>query len=145
MFLTTLISASRTLQSRFSNVRFSFFQTCGKDYDFLPHFILLTVWKITTLMESNEFPLVSHYLVGIGNSQSSSFVTLSMVFAGFRTIPAMNVVSNLTNLYLWSATNCQWAYEPKYPLNTSIPMIKIDNFHSLVYALSGIHAILNCI
>ena len=41
-------NASRTLQSRFSNMRFSLFQTCGKDYNILPCFILLTVWKITT-------------------------------------------------------------------------------------------------
>ena len=98
MFLTTQSSASRTLQSRFSNVRISFLQTCGKDYDLIPHFILLTVWKITTMDESNEFPLTPHYLVGIGNSQSASSIFLSMVFAGFRTIPAMDVVKDPNKL-----------------------------------------------
>ena len=92
MFLTTPSSASRTLQSRFSNLKFSLFQTSGKDYNIPPGFILLTVWKITTLDESNEFPLTMHLPVGIGNSQPASFVFLSMVFTGFRTIPAMNVV-----------------------------------------------------
>ena len=92
VFLTTPSSASRTLQSRFSNLKFSLLQTCGKDCNFPPGFILLTVWKITTLDESNEFPLTLHHLVGIGNSQPASFVFLSMVFAGFRTILAMNVV-----------------------------------------------------
>ena len=87
-----LSNASRTLQSRFSNVRFSLLQICGKDYNILPRFILLTVWKITTEDESNEFPLTPHYLVGIGNSQPASIVFSSMVFAGFRTIPAMDVV-----------------------------------------------------
>ena len=48
--------------------------------------------KITTLDEFNEFPPTPHYLWGIGNSQPASFVFLSMVFAGFRTIPAMDVV-----------------------------------------------------
>ena len=85
-------SASRTLQSRFSNLKFSLFQTCGKDYNIPSGFILLTVWKITTQDESNGFPLTPHYLVGIGNSQPASVVFLSMVFAGFRTIPAMDVV-----------------------------------------------------
>ena len=92
MFLTTPSSASRTLQSRFSNLEFSLFQTCGKDCNIPPGFILLTVWKITTLDESNEFPLTLHLPVGIGNSQPASFVFLSMVFAGFRTIPAMGIV-----------------------------------------------------
>ena len=94
MFLTTPSSASRTLQSRFSNVRISFLQTCGKDYDLIPHLILLIVWKITTVDEFNEFPLIPHYLVGIGNSQPASSIFLSMVFAGFRTIPAMDVVKD---------------------------------------------------
>ena len=97
MFLTTPSSASRTLQSRFSNVRISLFQTCGKDYSLIPHFILLTVWKITTMEESNEFPLTPHYLVGIGNSQPASSIFLSMVFVGFRTIPAMDVVKDPNN------------------------------------------------
>ena len=92
VFLTTPSSASRTLQSRFFNLEFSLLQTCGKDSNFPPSFILLTVWKITTLDESNEFPLTLHHLVGIGNSQPASFVFLSVVFAGFRTIPAMDVV-----------------------------------------------------
>ena len=91
-------SASRTLQSRFSNVRISFLQTCEKDYYLIPHFILLTVWKITTMDESNEFPLTPHYLVGIGNSQPTSSIFLSMVFAGFRTIPAMDVVKDPNKL-----------------------------------------------
>ena len=71
------------------------------------HFILPTVWKITTLDEFNEFPPTLHYLWGIGNSQPASFVFLSMVFAGFRTIPAMdvvkikqfNIISNYINFY----------------------------------------------
>ena len=100
MFLTTPSSASRTLQSRFSNLEFSLLQTCGKDYNFPPGFILLTVWKITTLDESNEFPLTLHHLVGIGNSQPASFVFLSMVIAGFRTIPAMNFLISLFRRYL---------------------------------------------
>ena len=98
VFLTTPSNASRTLQSRFSNVRISLFQTRGKDYNIFPHFILLTVWKITTMEESNEFPLTPHYLVGIENSQPASSIFLSMVFAGFRTIPAMNVVKDPNNL-----------------------------------------------
>ena len=64
----------------------------GKIITSLSGFILLTVWKITTQDESNGFPLAPHHLVGIGNSQPASVVFLSMVSAGFRTIPAMDVV-----------------------------------------------------
>ena len=87
------------------------------------HFILPTVWKITTLDESNEFPPTPHYLEGIGNSQPASFVFLSMVFAGFRTIPAMDLVKiKQINLifFVWIIYDKLWSFLPSKSSNLNV-------------------------
>ena len=69
-------SASRTLQPRFSNKRISLFQTCGKDCNLIPYFILPTVWARlrhwTSLMSSHLLRII-YEVLGTTNPLASSF------------------------------------------------------------------------